>query len=60
MQIIPAPMSLDSIVQFLSVELKLNSKIKAHIMDCRGHGNQERRDDRNYRAIQEDPTVGVD
>ena len=60
MQMIPARMSLDSIVQYVSVELKLNSKNEAHIKDRHGNGNRERRDDRNHRAIQEDPTVGVD
>ena len=60
MQMIPARMSLDSIVQYVSVELKLNSKNEAHIKDRHGNGNRERRDDRNYRAIQEDPTVGGD
>ena len=59
-QMIPAGMSLDSIVQHISVELKLNTKNEAHIKDRHGHGNRERRDDRNYRAIQEDPTVGGD
>ena len=57
MQMIPARMSLDSIVQYVSVELKLNSKNEAHIKDCHGNENRERRDDCNYRAIQEDPTV---
>ena len=60
MQMIPAGISLDSIVQYVSVQLKLNSKNKAHIKDRHGNGNRERRDDRNYRAIQEDPTVGGD
>ena len=39
---------------------KLNSKNEAHIKDRHGNGNRERRDDRNYRAIQEDPTVAGD
>ena len=50
MQMIPARMSLDSIVQYLSVEL-------IHIKDCHGHGEGEHREDRNYRAIQESPIV---
>ena len=54
---IPARMSLDSIVQYVSVESKLNCKNKDHIKDRHGHGNHERRDDRSYRAIQKDPTV---
>ena len=60
MQMIPARMSLDSIVQYVSVEFKLNSKNEAHIKDRQGNGNRERRDDPNYRAIQEDPTVSGD
>ena len=60
MQMIPGRMSLDSIVQYLSMELKLNSKNEAHIKDHHGNGNGERCDDRNYPAIQEDPTVGGD
>ena len=60
MQMIPARMSLDSIVQYVSVELKLSSKYEAHIKDRHGNGNRERRDDQNHRAIQEDPTVGGD
>ena len=60
MQMIPARISLDSIVQYVSLELKLNSKNQAHIKDRHGNGNRERRDDRNYRTIQEDPTVGGD
>ena len=60
MQMIPARMSLDSIVQYVSAELKLNSKTEAHIKDRHGNGNLKRRDDENYRAIQEDPTVGRD
>ena len=60
MQMIQARMSLDSIVQNMSVESKLNSENEAHIDDCHGNGNRDRRDDRNYRAIQEDPTIGGD
>ena len=60
MQMIPARTSLDSIVQYVSVELKLNSKNEAHIKDRHGNGNRERLDDRNYRQIQEDQTVGIE
>ena len=49
-QMIPSRMSLDSIVQFVSVALKLNSKNEAHIKDRHGHGNCERRDDQSYHA----------
>ena len=60
LQMFPARMSLDSIVQYVSVELKLNSKNKAHIKDRHGNRNRERRGDRHYRAIKEDPTVSGD
>ena len=45
MQMIPARMSLDSIVQYLSVEWKLNSKNGAHIQERHGHASQDRRED---------------
>ena len=57
---IPARMSLDSIVQYVSVELKLNSKHEAHVKDRQDNKNPERRDDLNYCQIQEDQTVGED
>ena len=60
MQMIPARMSLDSIVQYMSVKLKLHSKKEADIKDHHGNGNRERRNDRNYRQIKEDQTVGKD
>ena len=60
MQMIPACRSLDSIVENVNVELKLNSKNEAHAKDRHGHGNQERRDDQNGPAIQEDPAVSGD
>ena len=50
---IPARMSLDGIVQYVSLELKLFSEKEAHIRDCHGHENRVRWDDRNYRKIQE-------
>ena len=42
-QVIPARMGLDSIVQYVSVELKFNFKNKAHIKGRHGHGNCDRR-----------------
>ena len=54
---IPARMSLHSIVQYVSVESKLNSQNEAHIKDRHRHPNGERRDDRNVRQLKEDPTV---
>ena len=43
MQMIPARISLDSIVQYVSVELKRNSKNEAQSKDRHGNGNRERR-----------------
>ena len=60
MQMIPACMSLDSIVQYVSMESKLNSKNEARIKDRHGNGNPERCDDRNHCQIKEDETVGED
>ena len=51
MQMIPARKSLDSRVQYVSVELKLNSKNEAHINYRHGIGSRERRNDRIYRQI---------
>ena len=45
LQMIPARMSLDSIIQYVSVQLKLNSKNEAHIDDHHDHGNHDRRED---------------
>ena len=53
-QMIPARMSLDSIIQYVSVELKLNSKNEAHIKDRHNHGNHDRREDRHHREVQDD------
>ena len=53
-QMIPARMSLHSIIQYMSVELKLNSKNEAHIKDCHNHGNHDRHDDRHHREVQND------
>ena len=54
LQMIPAQMSLDSIIQYLSVELKLNSKNEAHIKGRHNHGNHDRREDRHHRDVQDD------
>ena len=53
LQMIPARMSLDSILQYASVKLKLNSKKKRHIKDCHNHGTHDRREDRTHQDIQE-------
>ena len=51
---IPAQMSLDSIIEYVGVELKLNCKNQAHIKDRQNHGNHDRWEDRTLREIQED------
>ena len=40
MQVIFARMSLDEIVKYITVELKLNAKYEAHVQDRHGHGQQ--------------------
>ena len=40
MQVIFARMSLDEIVKYITVELKLNAKNEAHVQDRQGHGQQ--------------------
>ena len=54
MQVIFARMSLDEIVKYITVELKLNAKNEADVQDRHGHGQQGHRDDRHHREIQED------
>ena len=54
LQMIPARMSLDSIIQYVSVELKPNSKNEAHLKDRHNHGNDDRRKDRHHREVQDD------
>ena len=54
MQVIFARMSLDEIVKYITVELKLNAKIEAHVQDRHGHGQRGHREDRHHREIQED------
>ena len=43
LQMIPARMSLDSTIQHVSVELKLNSKNEVHIKERHNRGNHDRR-----------------
>ena len=57
MQMLPAHMSFGSIVQYVSVEFKLNSKNQAHIQDPHGQAIGDRREDRNYCEIQDAPTA---
>ena len=54
MQVIFARMSLDEIVKYITVELKLNAKNEAHVQDGQGHGQRGHREDRHHREIQED------
>ena len=58
MQMIAAYMSLDSIVQYVCVEWKLNSQRETHSKDRHGNGNREARDDQNYRQMKVDQAVG--
>ena len=54
MQVIFARMSLDEIVKYITVELKLNAKNEAHVQDLHGHGQRGHREDRHHREIEED------
>ena len=54
MQVIFARMSLDEIVKYITVELKLSAKNEAHVQDRHGHGQRGHREDRHHREIQED------
>ena len=54
MQVIFARMSLDEIVKYITVELKLNAKYEAHVQDRHGHGQRGHREDRHHQEIQED------
>ena len=58
MQVIFARMSLDEIVKYIMVELKLNAKNEAHLHDRQGHGHRGHREDRQHREVKED-TVGT-
>ena len=55
MQVIFARMSLDKIVKYNTVELKLNAKNEAHVQDRQGHGhgNGGHREDRHNREVKE-------
>ena len=58
MQIIFARMSLDEIVKYITMELKLNAKNEAHLQDRQGHGHRGHRKDRQHQEVQGD-TVGT-
>ena len=48
MQVIFARISLDEIVKYITVELKLNAKNEAHVQDRQGHGHRGHREDRQH------------
>ena len=54
LQMIRARMSLDSIIQYVSVELKLKSRNEARIRDLHNHGNHDCCEDRYHREVQDD------
>ena len=58
MQVIFARMSLDEIVKYIRMELKLNAKNEAHVQDRQGHGHPGHREDCQHREVKED-TVGT-
>ena len=58
MQVIFARISLDEILKYIMVELKLNAKNEAHVQDRQGHGHRGHREDRNHREVKQD-TVGT-
>ena len=47
MQVIFPRMSLDEIVKYITVELKLNAKNEAHVQDRQGPGHRGHREDRH-------------
>ena len=58
MQVAFARMSLDEIVKYITVELKLNAKNEAHVQDRQGQGHRGHREDRHHREVNGD-TVGI-
>ena len=54
MQVIFAHMSLDEILKYITVELKLNAKNEAHVQDRHGHGQRGHREEPHHQGIQED------
>ena len=53
-----ACMSLDEMVKYITVELKLNAKNEAHVQDRQGQGHRGHREDRHHREVKWD-TVGT-
>ena len=58
MQVIFARMSLDEIVKYITVELKLNAKNEGHVQDPEGHGHRGHSEDRQQPEVKVD-TVGT-
>ena len=58
MQVIFTRMSLDEIVKYITVELKLNAKNEAHVQDRQGQGHRGHQEDRHHREVKGD-TVGT-
>ena len=58
MQVIFARMSLDEIVKYITVELKLNAKNEAHMQDRQVQGHRGHREDHHHREVKGD-TVGT-
>ena len=58
MQVIFARMSLDEIVKYITLELKLNAKNEEHVQDRQGHGPPGHRENLQHREVKED-TVGT-
>ena len=58
LQVIFARMSLDEIVKYITVELKLNAKNEAHVQDRQGQGHRGHREDPHQREVKGD-TVGT-
>ena len=54
MQVIFARMSLDKIVKYITVELKLNAKNEAHVQDRQGHGHRGHREDLQHGEVKGD------
>ena len=58
MQVIFARMSLEEIVKYITVELKLNAKNEAHVQDRQGQGHRGHREDCQHREVKGD-TAGT-
>ena len=54
MQVIFARMSLDEIVKYITVGLKLNAKNEAQVQDRQGQGHRGHRKDRQHREVKDD------